>query len=139
MTDARTITLSDSRKLGYAEYGDRSGSPIFYFHGFPGSRIEARLMNDPAAARNLRLIAVDRPGIGLSDFQPRRRIVDWPRDVSQLSERLGMQTLQAINRRARTLKERDEASGRPGRRRRMNLGVYFFRTQSDEPDDDADA
>ena len=76
MTDSQTITLSDGRKLGYAEYGDTDGSPIFYFHGFPGSRIEARLMNDPAAARNLRLIAVDRPGIGLSDLQPRRRIAN---------------------------------------------------------------
>jgi pimeloyl-ACP methyl ester carboxylesterase len=75
MTDSQTITLSDGRKLGYDEYGDAGGSP-FYFHGFPGSRIEARLKNDPAAARNLRLIAVDRPGIGLSDCQPKRRFVD---------------------------------------------------------------
>ncbi len=90
MTDSRTITLSDGRKLGYAEYGDTGGSPIFYFHGFPGSRFEARLMNDTAAAWKVRLIAVDRPGIGLSDFQPKRRIVDWPRDVCQLADQLGI-------------------------------------------------
>jgi len=90
MTDSQTITLSDGRKLGYAEYGDTGGSPILYFHGFPGSRIEARLTNDAASARNVRLIAVDRPGIGLSDFQPKRRIVDWPRDVSQLADQLGI-------------------------------------------------
>lgn len=90
MTASQTITLSDGRQLGYAEYGDTSGSPVFYFHGFPGSRIEARLTNDTAAARNVRLISVDRPGIGLSGFQPNRRFVDWPRDVSELADQLGI-------------------------------------------------
>ena len=90
MPDSQTITLSDGRKLGYAEYGDAGGSPIFYFHGFPGSRIEGRPLSDTANARNVRLIAVDRPGMGLSDYQPKRRIVDWPRDVSELADQLGV-------------------------------------------------
>jgi pimeloyl-ACP methyl ester carboxylesterase len=90
MNDSQTITLSDGRQLGFAEYGDAAGAPIFYFHGFPGARLEARLMNDVAAARKARVIAVDRPGIGLSDFQPNRRIVDWPRDVSELADQLGI-------------------------------------------------
>ena len=68
------------------------------------------------------------------------------RQILHTEERVGMpkvesarQTLQAINRRARRLKERDEASGRTGRRHRMNLGVYFFRAESDEADEDPDA
>ncbi len=36
-TDA-TLTLSDGRTLGYAEYGDHTGTPVFMFHGNPGSR-----------------------------------------------------------------------------------------------------
>ena len=33
----------------------------------------------------IRLIAVDRPGIGLSDHQPDRTILDWPEDVAHLA------------------------------------------------------
>jgi pimeloyl-ACP methyl ester carboxylesterase len=36
------------------------------------------------------LIAVDRPGMGLSDFQPHRTIVDWPADVVQVAAALGL-------------------------------------------------
>ena len=40
-SDRLSITLPDGRQLGYAEYGNPEGKPIFYFHGFPGSRLEA--------------------------------------------------------------------------------------------------
>jgi pimeloyl-ACP methyl ester carboxylesterase len=86
----RTIRLRDGRQLGYAGYGDPGGRPLFYFHGWPGSRVEGRLADEPARARGIRLIAVDRPGMGLSDFQSRRRLVDWPDDVSQLAAALAL-------------------------------------------------
>jgi pimeloyl-ACP methyl ester carboxylesterase len=38
----------------------------------------------------VRIIAADRPGCGLSDFQPNRRIVDWPNDVIDLVDALGV-------------------------------------------------
>lgn len=38
----------------------------------------------------VRLIAVDRPGFGLSDFQPRRRMVDFADDLRQLAAQLGL-------------------------------------------------
>jgi len=60
-------------------------------------------------------------------------------ELSGLSEKLGMRTLQEINRRARKLKERDEASGQRRRRHRMNFGIYFFQTQEDDADEDASA
>lgn len=37
----------------------------------------------------MRLISVDRPGYGLSDFQLGRRILDWPEDVAALADALG--------------------------------------------------
>ncbi|RPJ37831.1 MAG: alpha/beta hydrolase, partial [Chloroflexi bacterium] len=88
----RTIQLDGGRTLGYAEYGDPQGRPLFYFHGWPSSRIEARSwQGDAIAARlNIRLIAVDRPGTGLSDFLPKRRFVDWPKDVCALADHLGL-------------------------------------------------
>lgn len=37
---SRQIKLHDGRMLGYAEYGDPGGTPVFYFHGFPTSRLD---------------------------------------------------------------------------------------------------
>lgn len=85
-----TLTLPGGRTLGYAEYGDPKGAPIFYFHGFPGSRYEARFTGEPANAGGARIIALDRPGIGLSDFQPGRRLTDWPEDVAAAAGALGI-------------------------------------------------
>jgi len=82
--------LPDGRKLGYDEYGARTGRPIFYFHGSPSSRMECRLYvnEELLQSLNARLIAMDRPGMGLSDFQPNRRILDWPQDVTALADHL---------------------------------------------------
>lgn len=87
----RTITLRDSRTLGYAEYGAPGGTPVMSFHGFPGSRITSRIGHEAAVRRGVRVIAPDRPGMGLSSYQPHRRMMDWPGDVAQLADALGLQ------------------------------------------------
>jgi len=84
------ILLRDRRRLAYAEFGDPGGKPAFFFHGFPGSRLGAAIGDAGARRHGIRLIAPDRPGIGLSDFQPKRRITDWPGDVAQLADALGI-------------------------------------------------
>lgn len=83
------IRLPSGRQLGYALYGDPAGRLVLYFHGTPGSRIEATLISEEATAAGIHLVAVERPGIGLSTFQPCRRILDWPEDVAHLVEALG--------------------------------------------------
>jgi len=75
--------------LGFRDLGFRGGAPVFYFHGLPGSRVEATVGHEPALERHLRLIAADRPGFGLSDFQPKRRILDWPNTLAALADHLG--------------------------------------------------
>lgn len=87
-TDSRTIHLRDGRSLGYAEYGDPEGKPVFHFNGFPGTRLEAKLIADAAARTGVRVIGTDRPGLGLSDFLPGRKILDWPDDVIELADAL---------------------------------------------------
>jgi len=84
------VKLSDGRLLGYAEYGGPQGKPILYFHGFPSSRLDWLLSdsNNVAAELNARIIAVDRPGMGLSDHKPDREILDWPDDVAELADAL---------------------------------------------------
>ena len=91
-TTSPQLRLADGRRLGYTEYGEPTGTPVVYFHGFPSSRLDWRLFHDQhvLAALNVRLIAPDRPGFGLSDFQRRRRLVDWPRDVVALADSLGI-------------------------------------------------
>jgi pimeloyl-ACP methyl ester carboxylesterase len=84
----RRIRLSDGRRLGYAEYGDPNGRPVLFFHGFGTSRVICPPDDNLARSVGARLIAVDRPGIGLSDPLPGRRLLDWPADVAQLANQL---------------------------------------------------
>jgi pimeloyl-ACP methyl ester carboxylesterase len=88
--NSHQVKLRDGRTLGYAEYGALDGVPVFYFHGFPGSRLDYLLADagDAAMETNTRIIAVDRPGLGLSTFKRGRRILDWPDDVTELAEAL---------------------------------------------------
>lgn len=85
-----TISLPDGRLLGYAEYGDRQGMPVFYCHGMPGSRLQRHPDDELLLSTGVRLIVADRPGCGLSAFQPRRRLLDWPQDVARLADALAI-------------------------------------------------
>lgn len=93
MADSRpdnVLRLSDGRLLGYAELGDPGGTPLIFFHGMPGSRLGARLGDAAAKRLGVRLVAPDRPGYGLSDFQPGRTLLDWPDDVVELADALSI-------------------------------------------------
>lgn len=86
------ITIQNGRKLGFNEYGPANGTPLFYFHGSPSARIEFCLFGNDTLLEELkiRLIAPDRPGSGLSDFLPNRKMMDWPKDVSALADHLNL-------------------------------------------------
>jgi pimeloyl-ACP methyl ester carboxylesterase len=93
MTDRQQhLVLSDGRKLAYAEHGAPQGRAVLYFHGTPSSSLEWRLWNADQLCRRLGLlvVTVDRPGIGSSDHQPKRRMSDWPADVATLADHLGL-------------------------------------------------
>ena len=83
------IRLGDGRSLGFAEYGSPTGRPVFFFPGTPSSRL-LHPPEGPTAARGARLIVVERPGFGLSDFQPGRTLLDWPDDVVELADALAI-------------------------------------------------
>ncbi len=86
--DSQTFVLPDRRVLGYAEFGRPDGYPLLFFHGFPMSRLEGYGFDKVARRQNLRVVALDRPGFGLSTFQPGRRITDWPADVQSFAEHM---------------------------------------------------
>ena len=72
--------------MAVEEYGDPDGPVVLYFHGWPASRLEAGLISDLP----VRLLAFDRPGYGRSSPQPGRTLLDWPRDVANVADRLGL-------------------------------------------------
>ena len=69
--------------------GPPDGAPVFGFHGTSLSRL-AHLGDDAPRAAGVRLILVDRPGYGLSDLHPGRTLLDWPRDIAELADGLGI-------------------------------------------------
>lgn len=88
-SENETIELPDGRTLGFARFGSSTGHAVFYLHGFPGSRLEGELFSQPATALGAQLIALDRPGLGLSTFKPHRKVADHAADVSHLAKHLG--------------------------------------------------
>jgi pimeloyl-ACP methyl ester carboxylesterase len=91
----QTITLPDQRKLGFALYGPASGAPLLYFHGSPSSRLEPLLLQEfgqnldaMLLHSHVRLIAVDRPGMGLSTFNPNGSFLSFADDVKILAHQL---------------------------------------------------
>lgn len=85
----RRLRLPDGRSLAYQLYGAHEGRPLYYFHGFPGSRLQAALHHEQALAANVCLVAPERPGFGRSDYQPGRSILDWTEDVAFMADTLG--------------------------------------------------
>jgi pimeloyl-ACP methyl ester carboxylesterase len=84
-----TLELSDGRELGYAAYGPTDGDPMFLFHGTPGSRYvrvpDTSILDD----HGFRQVTLERPGFGLSTFDPDRELLDWPDDVAEAADTLG--------------------------------------------------
>lgn len=86
-----THTLPSGRKLGYAEYGLPTGTPIIYQHGFPGSRLEAAYLDRAANRVGARIIAIDRPGFGWSSPVKERTVLSSADDVRSLADHLRLQ------------------------------------------------
>jgi pimeloyl-ACP methyl ester carboxylesterase len=78
-----------ARTVTWLEVGDPAGPLVLHNHGGPSSRLEAALLDAPAAAHGLRLVCADRPGIGGSDPQPGRGFADWAADLHRLADDLG--------------------------------------------------
>jgi pimeloyl-ACP methyl ester carboxylesterase len=77
-------------RLAYAEYGAANGTPVFYFHDSGSSRLEAELFHQSAQRNGFRLIVLDRPGIGKSDFFVCARPDDFCAAVAAFAEAKGL-------------------------------------------------
>jgi pimeloyl-ACP methyl ester carboxylesterase len=86
----RTVTLRDGRELGYSECGDPDGDPLVVYHGFPNSRVFGALFDEAGRERGFR------PGYGASDPDPDRSLTDWPDDIRDLFDALGIDRAVAL-------------------------------------------
>lgn len=86
-----TVATPDGRTLAYLEAGDPHGPLVIHNHGGPSSRLEARLLASSAAKNRLRLVCVDRPGMGQSSPQKTRTYSGWADDLITLADALGYQ------------------------------------------------
>jgi pimeloyl-ACP methyl ester carboxylesterase len=84
------IQLRDGRKLSYLEVGPSDGIPLIHCHGNPSSRLETLLLAEQVVIQGVRLIGFDRPGIGRSDPKPGSQLLDWPDDIAEAADQLGI-------------------------------------------------
>lgn len=89
---AQKIKLPDGRDLAITEFGDPVGKPVFFFHGWPGARLQGLSCHEAGLQSGIRIIAVDRPGFGASSFQKNRQILDFPDDIINLADTLQVTT-----------------------------------------------
>lgn len=86
------VPISGGRHLGVAEFGPPvAEQSIVWFHGTPGARRqipdEARRLADD---RGVRIIGIDRPGVGLSTPHLYHRLIDFTVDLDIALDRLGV-------------------------------------------------
>lgn len=85
------IALAGGRRVGVAQFGRPTGTPVIWCHGGLSSRIDAALVGGAAARDGIRLIALDRPGIGRSSLAPDDGLLRWPRIVAECADQLGLE------------------------------------------------
>jgi pimeloyl-ACP methyl ester carboxylesterase len=85
------LTIAPDRQIAVDETGDPHGYPVFFFHGWPASRLQGAGFSVEAPELGLRILSPDRPGIGLSTPQPGRRLLDWPPVVREIARQLGFE------------------------------------------------
>ena len=103
MKETQSFLLPSGRQIGYAEYGrypNRAGlnpdsnygpvCKVLYCHGHPGCRTDARAADRSALENNMHVLAIDRPGFGISQYHKGRTISCWPMtDVLPVVEAIG--------------------------------------------------
>jgi pimeloyl-ACP methyl ester carboxylesterase len=86
-----TVTVGSGRRYGFAEFGPAHGRPVVWMHGTPGARRQipegARLA---AAELGLRIVGIDRPGVGASSAYLHSRLLDVAAEIGEVTTQLGL-------------------------------------------------
>jgi pimeloyl-ACP methyl ester carboxylesterase len=85
-----TVSLPGGRRLGYAEFGDPRGPLVLWCHGTPGARRQLAPAGRRAALElGLRVVCVERPGVGMSTDHLYGQVRDWAPDAIAVADALG--------------------------------------------------
>jgi pimeloyl-ACP methyl ester carboxylesterase len=93
MTDCDVLV--ENRTTRVRDAGDPQGSPVVYFHGTPGSRLDVRFGDEISTALGARVVSFDRPGYGGSDPAP-YSLSSVARDAAAVADRLGLDRFAAL-------------------------------------------
>ncbi len=93
-----TVALPDGRDLGFASFGDAAAAEtIFWLHGTPGARrqipLDARAYAEQA---HVRVVGVDRPGIGWSTAHVYQDVLGFAADLEYLADHLSVDTMHVV-------------------------------------------
>ena len=92
-----TVRVGPLRRLGFAEFGPAEGRPVVWLHGTPGARRQI-----PQSARmraeelGVRIIGIDRPGVGSSTPYRYRSLLDFATDLTRIADHLGFERFAII-------------------------------------------
>jgi pimeloyl-ACP methyl ester carboxylesterase len=91
------IAVGENRQIGFAEFGAPQGRAVFWLHGTPGARrqipTEARVF---AEHENIRLIGLDRPGIGSSTPYQYETVATFADDMRTIADTLGIDKMAVV-------------------------------------------
>ncbi|MGY4709406.1 alpha/beta fold hydrolase [Mycolicibacterium sp. CBM1] len=91
------IAVGEDRQIGFAEFGAAQGRAVFWLHGTPGARrqipMEARVF---AEKNNIRLIGIDRPGIGSSTPFQYDNVLAFAGDMTKIADTLGVEKMAVV-------------------------------------------
>jgi pimeloyl-ACP methyl ester carboxylesterase len=92
-----TVVVREGRKLGFAEFGPASDRTVVWLHGTPGARRQIpQAARRIAVQREIRVLGIDRPGVGLSTPHSYESIVDFVPDVALLLDQLDVERVTVI-------------------------------------------
>ncbi|BDB44417.1 MULTISPECIES: alpha/beta fold hydrolase [Mycobacterium] len=91
------IAVGENRQIGFAEFGAPQGRAVFWLHGTPGARrqipTEARVY---AEHHDIRLIGIDRPGIGSSTPHRYEAISEFAEDLRTIADTFGIEKMAVV-------------------------------------------
>ena len=91
------IAVGEDRQIRFAEFGAPQGRAIFWLHGTPGARrqipTEARAYAENA---DIRLIGIDRPGIGSSTPHQYDNMYEFTDDLRTVADTLGIDKMAVV-------------------------------------------
>jgi len=92
-----SAAVRDGRRIGFCSFGTPNGRPVFWLHGTPGARRQVPLGGRALAEEHdLRIIGLDRPGIGSSTPHVYDSVRDFALDLELVADALGLDTFHVV-------------------------------------------